>query len=91
MPIDRRDFFKLMAAGALPIASRMSRAAEGPSGAPTGTGYPLADRGAVIDENSGIQHEAAGPSTWNAVPMQAPDPTLSGQGPYQPTWAWSQT
>ncbi len=87
----RRDFFRMMAAGAgwaaLP-GSKRAWAAEGAGtadGSPTS--FPVADWEAVMKEDWGTQEAQAGPGTWDGVPLQAPAiPDLAGRGPYQATW-----
>ncbi|HTV61126.1 MAG TPA: alpha-L-fucosidase [Verrucomicrobiae bacterium] len=88
----RRDFCKVMAAGAglasFPLAS-LARPAGSPASAPAGsaTSFPASDWNAVKNEGWGTQHAAAGPGTWDGVPLQSPSiPGLAGEGPYKPDW-----
>ncbi len=88
----RRDFCKVMAAGAglasFPLGS-MARPARSPAGAAdsAATSFSTSDWNAVKNEGWGTQHGEGGPGTWDGVPLQSPAiPGLAGDGPYKPDW-----
>ena len=89
----RRDFFKLMAAGAgaaaFPLASNIGYAANSPTAAKDGstTSFPASDWDAVVKEGWGTTGNQAGADTWDGVPLKAPAiPDLAGTGPFRPDW-----
>ncbi len=88
--MQRREFFKMMAAGAgltaLPLGSSLGRAAEPAPNAGGSGGFPRADWQAVSEEY-GPSGGQAGPGTWDGVSLQTPDlPGLAGEGPFKPAW-----
>ncbi|MDE3067307.1 MAG: alpha-L-fucosidase [Verrucomicrobiota bacterium] len=90
----RRDFCKLMAAGAgwaasIPLSCDLARAAdaEATAGGGSPTTFPASDWEAVVKEGWGTAGDAGGPDTWDGVPLQSPPiPGLAGDGPFQPHW-----
>ena len=96
--MQRREFLKLLAAGAgataLPLAGNLGCATKPPapggslSGGGSPTSFPLSDWRAVEREGWGTAGAQAGPGTWDGVPLQAPSniPDLTGDGPYKADW-----
>lgn len=91
--MDRRNFCKLLAAGAgltaLPSVPSIGLAADAAqsSGDGSSTSFPVSEWQAVVDEGWGTTGASAGKGTWDGVPLQAPPiPGLSGVGPFKPVW-----
>ncbi len=89
--MDRRDFCKLMVAGAgltaLSSDPASALAADNSSAGGTSTSFPVSDWQAVVNEGWGTSGGAAGKGTWDGVTLDAPPiPGLAGEGPYKPTW-----
>ncbi|HET6384516.1 MAG TPA: alpha-L-fucosidase, partial [Armatimonadota bacterium] len=90
--MDRRDFCRLMGAGAgmisLPWISNAARGADAAPAAGTPTSFPVSDWDAVVGEGWGTTGHGAGADTWDGVPLQAPAiPGLPGDGPFKPEWS----
>lgn len=91
----RRDFCKLLAAGAgwaaLPVTSAFGQAKGSAllmrANVASPTSFSVSDWDAVTNEGWGDVEQQAGPNTWDGVTLQTPAiPGLTGDGPYQANW-----
>ncbi|HXR48745.1 MAG TPA: alpha-L-fucosidase [Candidatus Limnocylindrales bacterium] len=76
-------------AASFPLALDLGQGKEVPATADAGSpnSFSPADWDSVVKEDWGPTGSAAGPDTWDGVPLQAPSiPDLAGAGPFQPDW-----
>ncbi len=94
IPIRRRDFCRLLTAGAglaavsSPFILSKAWAQEtSASAGGTATSFPAADWEAVVHEGWGTSEGGAGPGTWDGVTLDSPSiPGLAGEGPFKADW-----
>ena len=86
----RREFCQMIGLGAtaaaFPIAAKAKSFQDAVSkkGVPN---FPISEWQAVVDEGWGTAQDAAGPGTWDGVPLKSPSiPGLTGEGPFKPEW-----
>jgi alpha-L-fucosidase len=87
----RREFFELIGKGAgaaavLPLSARAKGLQAVISGGAV-SNFPVSEWQSVVDEGWGTGEAAAGPGTWDGVPLKSPAiPGLAGEGPFKPEW-----
>jgi len=86
----RREFCRTIGLGAAAAAFPISAKAKSFQDAVSKKGvpnFPISEWQAVVDEGWGTAQDAAGPGTWDGVPLKSPSiPGLAGEGPFKPEW-----
>lgn len=88
--MDRREFCKLIGLGAgvaaVPLSVKAKSLQEAGS-KDVVPNFPISDWKAVAGEGWGTAGDAAGPGTWDGVPLKSPDiGGLAGDGPFKADW-----
>ena len=89
--MDRREFCKFLGIGAglaasIPLSTKAGSLNPGDLKGVV-PNFPVSDWEAVVKEGWGTTGDAAGPGTWDGVPLKSPDiPDLAGEGPFKAEW-----